>query len=274
MDEPDKVPSWDEIEYEKERERQKKKAYNEYLKTHKELVKAERKYKYRWMKYTLYYLGRTAISLALVFLAVNIYSYITTGRTSFSPIPTFFQPKGEIYNDNEHIDYRFPDEVDGVPIMAEGSLLPGEYVASHPYVKNEGEGDMLVYLAASYHGFQPDEIEFNEDAEIVEANSLGIIPAFIYELNEGWEWLEDSYSDGTLTSVYVYTKILSPGDTTTPLCNYMQLIPMTFKTYADITDDELNISYNTSIVDATALKLDSKDAFKALYHSTLYEGKK
>ena len=63
--------------------------------------------------------------------------------------------------------------------------------------------------------------------------------------------------------MYVYTQILSPGDTTTPLCDYMQLITMTFKTYADITDDDLNISYDSSIVDATELKLDSKDSYNA-----------
>ncbi|XME01420.1 hypothetical protein QYZ88_011960 [Lachnospiraceae bacterium C1.1] len=45
---------------------------------------------------------------------------------------------------------------------------------------------------------------------------------------------------------------------------------MTFKTYADITDDDLNISYDPSIVDATELKLDSKDNSITTIPSTMH----
>ena len=100
-------------------------------------------------------------SLIAVFLITTLCSVMTNGSPGYSPDIPSLTPKFRTHiEDTENTSYRFPTEVNGEEIHPGGSVLPGYYMAYHPYITHEGDDkspDIYSFITISCRGFNADE---------------------------------------------------------------------------------------------------------------------
>ena len=225
-------------------------------------------------------------SLIAIFLMTTLCSVMTNGSPGYSPDIPSLTPKFRTHiEDTENTSYRFPTEVNGEEIHPGGSVLPGYYMAYHPYITHEGDDkspDIYSFITISCRGFNADEVvvdDFSanadsiadadfeaEDAavdgknadESIVAGNDHVIPAYIIPVNPGWKLISQKTDHRSVHRTYMYSKRISPGSATPPLCDYMQFADFSLKSFADMTDDDLGIDCDAAIVSATRLGLTSQ----------------
>lgn len=96
------------------------------------------------------------------------------------------------------------------------NLVPTQEIKKDPCITNTGKNDAYVYMevavpiqkliVADPNGMRKDSAETK---------------LFEYKPSEEWKLMDNYTKDGKHINIYAYTKILKPGDTSTPLFNTM-----------------------------------------------------
>lgn len=118
-------------------------------------------------------------------------------------------------------------------------VVPGEETSAElPSVSDWGFNSW-TFLVSRIPCFSADEVELEADVQV----SGEYVPVLTFEPNEGWEVVEETLSDGILTTVYFYSEPIPSGSTYTPLFDSWSMT--NFKvhsgvcgqhTYSEITD--------------------------------------
>ena len=94
----------------------------------------------------------------------------------------------------------------------ERSVAPGEETSAElPSVSDWGFNSW-TFLVSRIPCFPTSEVELEPDVVAGE-----YVPVLSFETNEGWEVVEETLSDGVLTTVYFYSTPIAEGEQFTPL---------------------------------------------------------
>lgn len=92
-------------------------------------------------------------------------------------------------------------------------VVPGEETSAElPSVSDWGFNSW-TFLVSRIPCFPADEVELEPDVQV----SGDWVPVLTFEPNEGWEVVEETLSDGILTTVYFYSTPIAEGEQFTPL---------------------------------------------------------
>lgn len=92
-------------------------------------------------------------------------------------------------------------------------VMPGEETSAElPSVSDWGFNSW-TFLVSRIPCFPADEVELVADVQPTGDR----VPVLTFEPNEGWEVVEESLSDGVLTTVYFYSTPIAEGEQFTPL---------------------------------------------------------
>ena len=67
-------------------------------------------------------------------------------------------------------------------------------------------------------------------------------PLYIIDINDPWQQKDELILGDSISTTYIYTVPLKPGETTVPLCNGITMAPIPLPSYASI--DDINITIN------------------------------
>ena len=107
--------------------------------------------------------------------------------------------------------------------ISESAVGPGDNLECSPVISNTGNIDGYV----SFEIMQP--LVPDED-----------IPLYIIDINDPWQKNGEHILGDDISTTYIYTVPLKPGETTVPLCNVITMAQIPLPTYARI--DDINFS--------------------------------
>ena len=107
--------------------------------------------------------------------------------------------------------------------ISESAVGPGDSLECSPVITNTGNIDGYV----SFEIMQP--LVPDED-----------IPLYIIDINDPWRKNGEHILGDDISTTYIYTVPLKPGETTVPLCNVITMAQIPLPTYIRI--DDINFS--------------------------------
>ena len=107
--------------------------------------------------------------------------------------------------------------------ISESAVGPGDSLECSPVITNTGNIDGYV----SFEITQP--LVPDEDT-----------PLYIIDINDPWQKNGEHILGDDISTTYIYTVPLKPGETTVPLCNVITMAQIPLPTYARI--DDINFS--------------------------------
>ena len=107
--------------------------------------------------------------------------------------------------------------------ISESAVGPGDSLECSPVITNTGNIDGYV----SFEIMQP--LVPDED-----------IPLYIIDINDPWQKNGEHILGDNISTTYIYTVPLKPGETTVPLCKGITMASIPLSTYASI--DDINFS--------------------------------
>ena len=109
--------------------------------------------------------------------------------------------------------------------ISESAVGPGDSLECSPVITNTGNIDGYV----SFEITQP--LIPDEDT-----------PLYIIDINDPWQKNVEIILGDDISTTYIYTVPLKPGETTVPLCNCITMAPIPLSSYASI--DDINFTIN------------------------------
>lgn len=133
-------------------------------------------------------------------------------------------------------------------------VAPGEETSAElPSVSDWGFNSW-TFLVSRIPCFPTSEVELEPDVQV----SGDWVPVLTFEPNEGWEVVEESLSDGVLTTVYFYSTPIAEGEQFTPLFDSWSMT--NFKVHSGIcgqhTYSEITEAVNNSSLERFSLQSD------------------
>lgn len=133
-------------------------------------------------------------------------------------------------------------------------VVPGEETSAElPSVSDWGFNSW-TFLVSRIPCFLVDEVELEPDVQV----SGEYVPVLTFDPNPGWEVVEESLSDGVLTTVYFYSTPIAEGEQFTPLFDSWTLT--NFKVHSGIcgqhTYSEITEAVNSSSLKRYSLQSD------------------
>ena len=133
-------------------------------------------------------------------------------------------------------------------------VVPGEETSAElPSVSDWGFNSW-TFLVSRIPCFLADEVELEPDVQV----SGDWVPVLTFEPNEGWEVVEESLSDGVLTTVYFYSTPIAEGEQFTPLFDSWTLT--NFKVHSGVcgshTYSEITEAVNSAGLERFSLQSD------------------
>ena len=101
---------------------------------------------------------------------------------------------------------------------------PGDYVECSPVITNTGNID-------GYVSFKITQPLVPDDGN----------PLYIIDINDPWQQKDELILGDNISTTYIYTVPLKPGETTVPLCNGVTMADISLPTYARIEDINFTI---------------------------------
>lgn len=68
------------------------------------------------------------------------------------------------------------------------------------------------------------------------------VPLYIIDINDPWEQKEEVVLGDSISTTYLYSVPLKPGETTVPLCNGVTMADISFPSYARLEDINIALS--------------------------------
>jgi len=133
-------------------------------------------------------------------------------------------------------------------------VVPGEETSAElPSVSDWGFNSW-TFLVSRIPCFPTNEVELEADVQ----PTGDWVPVLTFEPNEGWEVVEETLSDGILTTVYFFSESIPSGSTYTPLFDSWSLT--NFKVHSGIcgqhTYSEITEAVNSSSLERFSLQSD------------------
>ena len=135
----------------------------------------------------------------------------------------------------------------------EKTVVPGEETSAElPSVSDWGFNSW-TFLVSRIPCFPTNEVELEPDVVAGE-----YVPVLTFEPNEGWEVVEETLSDGILTTVYFFSDPIPAGSTYTPLFDSWSMT--NFKVHSGVcgqhTYSEITEAVNSSSLERYSLQSD------------------
>ena len=151
------------------------------------------------------------------------------------------------------------------------SILPGEVIDYAPYIINTGDSSVYTVITFTCSCYDPGTAEMDEDWQPTTSSAKdadntsttgstdstdSVIPAFIIKPNSGWELKDTSVNNGEMKRIYAYTQVLSPGESTPPLCDSIQYNLFTNYAFSMMDDEELNFNISCNAGNSDMVSID------------------
>lgn len=133
-------------------------------------------------------------------------------------------------------------------------VVPGEETSAElPSVSDWGFNSW-TFLVSRIPCFPTNDVELEPDVQV----SGEYVPVLSFEMNDGWEVVEETLSDGVLTTVYFYSTPIAEGEQFTPLFDSWSMT--NFKVHSGVcgqhTYSEITEAVNSSSLERYSLQSD------------------
>lgn len=109
--------------------------------------------------------------------------------------------------------------------FSQTAVGPGGYMECYPVITNIGNIDGFVSFKVT-QPLVPDEE----------------VPLYIIDINDPWEQKEEVVLGDSISTTYLYSVPLKPGETTVPLCNGVTMADISLPSYARMKDINIALS--------------------------------